>query len=171
MKVFIKLMLLIVVAAVAAPFFILGPDGRPLWSLDGLHAPSTSLPSFSGVEDSVKESVEETVEAPAKPVEVFKWQDENGVWHYSDIREQGRPAQSMTVNPNAGVVHLEPIRNPDREEAPAAVEDNNDHPVPSAAIAPTSLPYANIPKLIGDSKNLQRLQQDRLSRQERAMQD
>jgi hypothetical protein len=170
MKLFIKLMLLVVVAAVAAPFFISGRDGRPILSLDRLRAPHSSAPDIGNTEDSLTENVDETDEVSGKPVEVFKWQDENGAWHFSDTQEQGQAAQTVTVDPNASVVHLPPIKNPEIEEQNAVAADNNRRESPNSA-ASDSAPFGKITKLIDDSRRTEQLQQDRIARQERAAQE
>ena len=53
MKLFVKFMLFIVVAALAAPFVLKGPDGRPLMSLDKLRLPTVSLPDFGKTAEAV----------------------------------------------------------------------------------------------------------------------
>jgi hypothetical protein len=62
----LKIMIVIVILACMGPFFIKGPDGDPLMSLDDL-MPATDL----------------VPEAPTTTT-VYKWQDENGKWHFSN---------------------------------------------------------------------------------------
>ena len=169
MKLFIKLMILVVVAAVAAPFFLKGPDGRPLLSWDRLHAPEVRLPDLGKAADTMKESLRAEEEAHAKPVEVFKWQDEEGGWHYSDNNEQGRQAQKLTVDPNANLSHFEPAKASEHKEQAASARENSD-PSPSITF-PASISLGKIPTLIDDARNVDKLQKERLERQERALQD
>ena len=169
MKLFIKLMILVVVAAVAAPFFLKGPDGRPLLSWDRLHAPEVRLPDLGKAADTMRESLGTEDEARAKPVEVFKWQDEKGGWHYSDNNEQGRQAQKLTVDPNANLSHFEPAEASGHKEQAVSARESG---VPSPSITfPASIPLGKIPTLIDDARNVDKLQKKRLKRQERAMQD
>jgi hypothetical protein len=117
MKLFIEVMPFVVVAALAAPFAIKGPNGTSLMSLDKLRIPAVSLPDFSKATEGLKTGTGEAEGEPAKAVEVFKWRDEKGVWHFSDKLEQGRSAQKLSVDSNAGVVHFSGAGN-SREEAP-----------------------------------------------------
>jgi hypothetical protein len=63
----IKVMVLLLIAAFAGLFFINGPDGEKILTLDDF---KPELPAE-----------EATVSAPEK---VYKWQDENGVWQFSN---------------------------------------------------------------------------------------
>ncbi len=75
MNLFIKLLLLSLVLAVAAPLFLKGPNGKPLMSISDL---TPSLPEL-------KEGIENGTEAlgPGK-TKIYKWKDENGQWQLSD---------------------------------------------------------------------------------------
>ena len=155
MKLFVKLMLFIVVAALAAPFILKGPDGRPLMSLDMLKAPDVKLPDFSKAADAVSASLNKAGEEPSKAVAVYKWQDENGSWHFSDNVEQGQSAQKLNVDPNANLVHYEGA-------GESRAQDEHD--------AQSGSPLGAVGTLIGDAKNVGHLQEEHLARQERALQ-
>ncbi|MEM7364720.1 MAG: DUF4124 domain-containing protein [Pseudomonadota bacterium] len=60
----LKIIVLLVVAACIAPFFIKGPGGEPLMTVDDWFEPSES--------------------ADQDAVVVYKWQDADGTWHYTD---------------------------------------------------------------------------------------
>jgi hypothetical protein len=170
MKLFIKLILFVVVAAVAAPFFITGPAGKPMLMLNRIKAPDAHLPDFKKAVDSVKESLsDEGDEQSGRRMEVFRWKDEKGVWHYSDTKEQGRPAQIVTLNPNTSVVHLEPGKSAASKNGTAA-EKNKADGSSSFPIVP-SLSMGTLPELITDAKNVAQVQRQRTIRQERAMQE
>lgn len=62
----IKAMILVLIAAFAGLFFVKGPNGEPFMTLDDL-----------------KPSVPE-VKTTVVPTKVYKWQDENGVWQFSN---------------------------------------------------------------------------------------
>ena len=66
----IKLMIGILILACGSLFFIKGPDGKPLMSLDELSG---------GPESSAAET-----NRNIKPTKVYKWQDEDGVWQFSN---------------------------------------------------------------------------------------
>jgi hypothetical protein len=169
MKLFVKVMLFVIVAALAAPFVIKGPDGRALMSLDRLRAPAVRLPDFSAAVDTVKAGLGEVVEEPAKPMAVFKWQDEKGVWHFSDKVEPGRSAQKLDVNPDANLVHFAAAEH--SPPAASARSDDGDRGGPNGSPITASAPLGAISKLIGDAEHVDQLQKERSARQERATQD
>ena len=169
MKLFVKLMLLIIVAALAAPFVIKGPDGKALVSLDRLRTPAVILPDFSAAVDAVKSGMSEVEEEPAKVMAVYKWQDEKGVWHFSDKLEPGRAVQKLDVNPDANLVHFAAAEN---SAVTATAESDTKSGGDSGGVASTSFaPLGAISKLIGDAKHVDQLQKDHAARQERAIEE
>lgn len=79
----IKIMILVVILACIGPFFIKGPDGEPLMTLEDLGAsvPEPPMPA-----------------APPEPVTVYKWQDENGVWQFSNEPVEGENVETMELD-------------------------------------------------------------------------
>ena len=78
---FIRFMIAIVVIAIAAPFFIPGPNGTPIMTLDMLkfEKPSISLPDLPDINlggDSSNQSESSQT--------LYRYQDEQGVWHFTD---------------------------------------------------------------------------------------
>ena len=78
----VKILIVVVILACLGPFFIKGPDGEPLMTLDDLRPEAPELPSV----------------APAEPVTVYKWQDENGVWQFSTEPVDGVEAETMQLD-------------------------------------------------------------------------
>ena len=101
MKLFIKLMLVLLIVAMFLPMWLRGPDGKPMMSLDDWvsipsdlgETPSRLLEQISSAADSAldKAPVPEPDTAPAKAASGFyRWQDDQGVWHFSDKPPEGR---------------------------------------------------------------------------------
>lgn len=111
MKLFAKLMIFVLVAAMAGPFIIRGPDGRPLMQL------SDVTQRFKGWMNSSGSSSP----SPGGNVEVHKWQDENGQWHYSDAAPAAK-SETISINPNTNVIQSTPVRKPAPAEGTAAPE-------------------------------------------------
>ena len=169
MKLFIKLMLLFVAAALAGPFLIKGPDGEPLLSLDRLRVPAISLPDFAKAAVAVKASVSEASEVPAESIAVFKWRDENGRWHFSDKAQPGRQAQTLSVDPAANVVHFaaaEHISN--AEPASSGTDDQHDS---GAVLTGATGAMETLSNLVGAAKRVSPLQEQRAATMEHAMQE
>lgn len=96
MKLFAKLLILILIAAMAGPFFMRGPDGQPLMRLSDV---TQKVKGWIGAGKGAK---------PGRPVEVHRWQDESGQWHYSD-EAPATASEVITVDPNANVIQSVPI--------------------------------------------------------------
>lgn len=109
MKLFIKLLMFLVVLALAAPFFMKKPDGSPMLTLQ-----SIGLKSVVDKVDAVKHEV-----SVPKTAQVYRWQDEKGVWHYSD-QAQTAAAEKHQVNISQNrLKHLDVA--PESEDETAAV--------------------------------------------------
>lgn len=114
MKLFIKLLLLMVVLALAAPFFMKKPDGSPMLTLSALGLSALG----NKVSDSLPAAQSEAV--LPKTAEVYRWQDEKGVWHYSDRAQDGAAQKhQMQISQNR-LKHLETQSREDEPEEKAA---------------------------------------------------
>lgn len=169
MKLFIKVILLVVVAALAGPFIITGPNGRPLMSLDRLRVPAVSLTDFGKAAAAVKTGVSDASEAPAKPTTVFKWRDENGQWHFSGKEQPGHSAQILSVDPAANVVHFAAAENSHGAAPPTSGTDNQHDS--GATFTGASGIVGTLSNLIGAAKNVGPLQEQRATRMEHAAQE
>ncbi len=83
MKIFIKLLLLLVVLAIAGLFFIKKPDGTPWLSVSDLTSKTTN--------------VLKPIAPSTKSEQVYRWQDEKGNWHFSDKPVDGVQQDQITV--------------------------------------------------------------------------
>ena len=112
-----KFLLLLIVLACAG-FFVKGPGGKPYLSLDALKwwtekAEEKTPDSGALVRkmETIKENISE-IENPfsksgGKDV-VYKWKDENGVWHFSDTGNPDGDAEIMTKGPENDLIYLDP---------------------------------------------------------------
>ena len=124
MKLFIKLLMAALILAFGGLFFVKGPDGRPLMTWDkvkqevsGLEGGSlergwatvtqwwhSAEQSISGVFDATNDG---DGNAPAgqddQSITVYRWQDEEGVWHFSRRRpiQPDGPVSITEVSPAA----------------------------------------------------------------------
>ena len=105
---FLRMMICIVVIAIAAPFFIPGPNGTPIFTLDMLKFEKPSLPSFGGNEDTAGGSQT-----------LYRYQDEQGVWHYTDQPLDQDSAEQIEVSTDINLIDAPPAL-PRSGSAPAA---------------------------------------------------
>jgi len=145
MGIFIKLLIFLFVLACSAPFFLKGSSGMPLISIDKLKLPDLSF-------DSLKSK---TAQSSSKDsLEVYKWRDEKGVIHYSDKKGADKKAR-LTQIQGISILPSAPI-----EPEKTVNQQTNSFP------SPTTVPLADIPKLIQDAKQVEQLVQGRKQRQD-----
>jgi len=151
MNIFIKLLLLLLTLACSAPFFIKMPDGEPLIRLKKLKPPKLSIPTFGLSKNKITQATTE------KGIKVFKWQDKNGITHYSDKQDFNNKAKLTQIN-KISILPSTPNSNP---------VNNDSTSFPSL----TTVPLANIPKLINNAKQVEQLVQKRKQMQDNMLND
>ena len=82
-----KGMILLLVAGFIGLFLIEGPNGEPIMSLDDF-----------------KPETPEVMELPRAPTKVYKWQDENGAWQFSDKPVDAEGAEEMELDGDINIV-------------------------------------------------------------------
>ncbi len=92
-----------------------GPDGQPLMRLSDV---TQRIMNWMSSGSSVK---------PGSKVEVHKWKDENGQWHYSDAAPS-QNSEIITVDPNVNIIQATPTRKP--APAPEQEKPAPDKPAP-----------------------------------------
>ncbi|HFQ91549.1 MAG TPA: DUF4124 domain-containing protein [Chromatiales bacterium] len=111
MKLFAKFLMLFVVVAVAAPFFLKDDAGRPLMTLDKLSMPEVTAPPLPEVHSTLKDVARMMPGLgdgeEAATVRAYKWQDAEGVWHFSDHPVSS--AEEIAIDPNASVTDFDAI--------------------------------------------------------------
>ncbi len=128
MKLFSKLMMFVLVGALAAPFFLKGSSGQPLMTLRDLNLPSFGLPGktagpvevLSGKEEGASiqwgsaKSAENGALVNATDAEgkllqearntYYRWKDNDGVWQFTKQPNPNTENFLMKVDPNANIV-------------------------------------------------------------------
>ncbi|TAA48072.1 DUF4124 domain-containing protein [Corallincola spongiicola] len=132
MKKYLTLLVLLIVCACAGPFFIKGPDGKPLLTTATIFPQDQStvwrywknriLLSFKMLSRQAQEKLGVEADAP----NVYRWQDEQGNWHYGDAEagnKAGAQTEQVKLKP-AKIVGLDgPLQEEDKPtEAPAAAD-------------------------------------------------
>ena len=139
MKLMIKLMVLALIGAVVAPMLIKGPDGRPLMSWQDFFS-SPSKPSGTGVSSS------------SGLTTVYKWQDDEGNWHFSD-RPVVESSEKLTYNPNANIIQSLAKKEEPQKVKVTPFESTPDQKGPSL----TTVPMDQVPELMDQAKQYQSL--------------
>ncbi|MCG8312310.1 MAG: hypothetical protein MI976_03760 [Pseudomonadales bacterium] len=188
MKLFVKFLMFLVVLALAGPFIMKGPDGKPLMSLQDLSLPSFSMPKvapekLTGNEQQAwiawsKDKPNPT--APkvyvidpqnkqpiqAKPGVFFRWKDAEGVWQFSSTPNLNTPNIVIETDPNANIVQS--LSDDKIDSALGRVKEviaDVDAPAADAELPsiplPTTVPISEVPELINQAKAVQDLMNKR----------
>jgi len=121
-------MIVLLLVAVAGLFFIPGPGGRPILALQDFK-PDLTLPST--LSDFLEEGNEEDQNQVTR---VYKWQDENGVWQFSNRPEDANGAEVIELD---GVINsMGPYTA--TETKPSAAAQTQTSPGPSLTTVPLS---------------------------------
>ncbi|CBL47356.1 hypothetical protein HDN1F_37730 [gamma proteobacterium HdN1] len=131
MKLFIRLMMFVVVLALAGPFFLKGPNGKPLFTLPSLNLndwnPMKLLNREAGAQTPMnneqvggtiqwaKEDVarkgfipEPTRQYHKQPNVYYRYKGAEGSWEFSDLPKRGVVNYAATVDPNANILQSLP---------------------------------------------------------------
>ena len=102
------LLIVLVIIALAAPFFIKGQDGRPLMTLEDIQKPD-ALESYAESFAEMSGSVTgENQEAGKSAARVYSWRDEQGNVHYSNVPpKEATAVETVKVNPDINVISVD----------------------------------------------------------------
>ena len=106
----IKVMIAVAILACIGPFFIKGPDGEPLMTIEDLK-PDFSLPSVTA-------KLDDRDDGGSKPVKVYKWQDEEGNWHFSNQPVDAEGAETIELDGNINIMPA--FKAPERKKTTVA---------------------------------------------------
>ncbi|MEM6483577.1 MAG: DUF4124 domain-containing protein [Pseudomonadota bacterium] len=128
-----KLLLAILVIACIAPMIMKGPDGEPIMTLDDWK------PEVPATVDGLKQQVMATGKEvmPEKSPSVYRWQDENGSWHFSDQAPPDSNAEPIEIS-DANLVDALEVP---KKQAPSSVESSTSplSRMPGMTVSPKQL--------------------------------
>ena len=146
MKLTVKLLGLVLLLGFMGFFVIKRPDGQPWLSVSDL------APDLSELKDEMGDAM------PREPAHVYRWQDDEGVWQFSDQPpEQMADLEMVELHPDRNLI--QGLRTPEHESNAESIEapDTSVNPLP----LPTTVPMEDIPQLLEDAKQIQQLMQQR----------
>jgi len=166
-KLFYRLLLTVVVVACVMPFFMHGRYGQPLMTVVDLKMPKLEMPDWS-LSDSgqpVKEG--DSNHAAAMPagsgdsVTVYRWQDDRGIWHFSDDVNPEGGSEAVNVSFNAGV-------------SESGAEPPTPMPASSQTLAEvdvlsSTLPLLHAGETLNQARNVEKILQQRYQHQEQIL--
>jgi hypothetical protein len=150
----IFIMCVLVVIAFAGPMLMKKPDGTPFME-SPLDLFSTSSTGSQNNESSIN-----TTQS------FYKWQDDDGTWHYSDQPQAGENIETVTVNTNANLIQGLRI---EKKKEQVIVEKKPEAKAESSAIGlPMTVPLEKVSKMLEDANNMQQLMDNRNKQIEQA---
>lgn len=135
-------LVVLVIIAFLGPMLMKKPDGTPF-----MEAPWDSA-SDSSFSQSVNTSQS-----------FYKWQDENGTWHYSDQPQSGQNIETVTVNTNANLI--QGLRAEKKEEEKEEKVEKKEEPKTPGIPLPMTVPLDKVSKMLDDANNMQQLMDNR----------
>ncbi len=123
----IKLLIAALIIACIAPLFIKGPDGEPIMTIDdwAIDLPEPVDEFFADIFSGRAPSTPALPGTPeAEPLKVYKWQDEDGHWHFSNTPPNMDVAQEVEiadVNLMEAYEAPEPVPEPSQSAAAPAM--------------------------------------------------
>jgi hypothetical protein len=143
----IFIMCALVAIAFAGPMLMKKPDGTPFIEspLDWFSTSSTGSQN--------NESSSLTTQS------FYKWQDDDGSWHYSDQPQAGKNIETVTVNTNANLIQGLRL---EKNKEQAVIEKKSEPKAESSSIPlPMTVPLEKVTKMLKDANNIQQLMDNR----------
>ena len=160
MKLFVKLLIVILIIGVLLPFTILkGEDGKPLMSFGNINMPDISLPDLpkSSGNNSSKSSTGKDL--------IYKWTDSEGNIQFSTSPPpEGIKYTVKGYDPNTNLIQAVELPKEDSEDSSNDSESKKS-PSPPDGIGSVYSPEA-VEKLFEDAKNVEKLLNERFKNQE-----
>ncbi len=96
----VKILIGLLIIACIAPLFIKGPDGETIMTLDDwkIDLPESLGDLLPGAAPEVQNL------APSAPATVYKWQDEDGQWHFSNTPPENGVAEEMELSGDINIM-------------------------------------------------------------------
>ena len=151
----IFIMLVLLSIAFAGPMLMKKPDGTPF-----LVSPFDLFSSDSKSAHSGQPSI-------SSSLSFYKWQAEDGTWHYSDQPQAGQNIETVTVNTNTNLIQGLRMEKESEEESEEVKEEAKEET--SSIPLPMTVPFEKVSQMLDDANNLQQVMDDRNKKVEKAV--
>lgn len=166
-KLFYRLLLTVVVVACVMPFFLHGRYGQPLMTVAELKMPKLEMPDWSltdsgqSVNEGDRNLADDRPAGRADSVTVYRWQDDHGIWHFSDDVNPKGDSEAVNVSFNGGV-------------SESGAEPSKPMTVASQALAeedtlPPTIPLLHAGETLDQARNVEKILQQRYQHQEQIL--
>lgn len=170
MKLFYKLLIMPLLLVCIAPFFIKGPDNRPLMTLDKIKFLNFSIPQLPSLTELILPGVSTrgntAIPACVEKIKVYKWKDRDGIWHFSDHKNPDGPCEVFYLpagdnlaSPNDSTNSIGEIKTSIQKHL-SEINAN----LPSTKV-PLTLPYTSAAELIKEAQQVKKQIEDKYKAQ------
>lgn len=149
----IFIMCVLVAIAFAGPMLMKKPDGTPF-----IESP---LDYFSRSSTSSQNNETSAISTQS----FYKWQEEDGSWHYSDQPQAGKKMEKVTVDTNANLIQGLRPETKEPEIVKEAVAEKVETP---SVPLPMTVPLEKVSRMLDDANNIQQLLDNRNEQIEQA---
>lgn len=198
MKFVVKLIFFLIVFALAGPYLLMGPDGmqKLLQIKDMLPGMDFSPPDLDDAvnlvsaddgqqwiqwsddnnafqPDQLTREQLAVLDIQPQPNIYYRWQDEDGVWQFSELPNRNTLNLVVRTNPDANVLlgmseeQIDAAFGRTPKNTNSIVENNplaNGESLEDSLPVPTTIPITEIPELIEQAKDVQRIMDERMQR-------
>ena len=153
----IFIMLALLIIAFAGPMLIKKPNGTPFMEFPFVEG------SLESIRDSSNSSSNQSF---------YKWQDDDGTWHYSDNPPEGKVIETITVNTNTNLIQGLRIEKNEIISTTNDVDVKKDVEIEetSGIPLPMTVPIEKVTEMLDDANNIQNLLDGRSKKIEQATQ-
>lgn len=150
----IFIMCVLVAIAFAGPMLMKKPDGTPFIT--------SPFEWFSTNSQGTKSHDSRSMTNQS----FYKWQDEEGTWHYSDQPQAGEKNETVTVNTNTNLI--QGLRIDKKKETIAVAKKIPEKAETPSIPLPMTVPLDQVSKMLDDANNIQQLMDNRSDQIEQA---
>lgn len=147
----IFIMITLVAIAFAGPMLMTKPDGTPFMEAPWQSSDQSSDNSSINTSQSF-----------------YKWQGEDGIWHYSDQPMAGQNIETVTVNTDTNLIQGLRIEKKDNNETEKKPEQAKAD-IPSIPL-PMTVPMDKVSEMLENANNMQQLMDERKNKIDQATQ-
>lgn len=154
------LMVTLTAIALVGPLIIKKPDGTAFIEIPFFQSSSpANTPSITS------SNILSRLNSSSSPEQSFyKWQDDDGTWHYSDEAPADRNSKTVTVNTNTNLIQGLRPETPDNDStAKVSTPEksaNQDTVSPNIPL-PMTIPLEKVHKVLEDAHNIQNIMDSR----------
>ncbi len=160
MKKYIYILIVLLILALALPFFIKDRDGCPFLSFDSIKTPEISIPDFNNIVEKVTQPFQKNDDKKRDEI-IYRWKNAEGVWCYSNQPNPDGHSEVMKASREINVRKMaqeQPKANAEKiksegQQKPLA-DDIKEKPSPETLISP--LPILQAPELLKKAQELKK---------------